>query len=300
MLAKDKPNHHKPMITTSTLRHLRIPFSFFLSPVFLMAMAWVRPAADGLVLLGAFLCIHLFLYPASNGYNSYFDRDEGSIGGLKKPPKVTRDLYWAAQLFDLVAVLMGFWLGWFFGIAMLIYGLVSKAYSHPLIRLKQYPWGSWLVVSCFQGSWIFLAVASLGRPVAALAEPAIWQGALLSTLMLLGSYPMTQIYQHQEDARRGDLTLSRVLGIRGTFLFTMSCFGLTAVGFVGYIWHYHQWIWAVAFPAALLPVLLFTSYWLAKVWRDASQADFAHTMRLNLLSSFCINAYFIAFFFFGI
>jgi 1,4-dihydroxy-2-naphthoate octaprenyltransferase len=44
--------------------------------------------------------------------------------------------------------------------------------------------------------------------------------ALLSTCLLLGSYPMTQIYQHEEDARRGDKTFSLLLGIKETFIFT--------------------------------------------------------------------------------
>ena len=32
-----------------------------------------------------FVILHILVYPASNGYNSYMDRDEGSIGGLKNP-----------------------------------------------------------------------------------------------------------------------------------------------------------------------------------------------------------------------
>lgn len=30
---------------------------------------------------------------------------------------------------------------------------------------------------------------------------------LLSSALLLGSYPMTQIYQHEEDTKRGDKTI---------------------------------------------------------------------------------------------
>ena len=50
-----------------------------------------------------------------------------------------------------------------------------------------------------------------------LLESQIVYGAFLCTLMLLGSYPMTQVFQHEEDAKRGDLTLSRILGIKGLF-----------------------------------------------------------------------------------
>ncbi|NJK83733.1 MAG: ubiquinone biosynthesis protein UbiA, partial [Saprospiraceae bacterium] len=62
--------------------------------------------------------------------------------------------------------------------------------------------------------------------------------AILSSLMLLGSYPMTQIYQHEEDAKRGDTTLSLKLGILGTFHFTAITFGLATAGFVAYFISY--------------------------------------------------------------
>ena len=45
--------------------------------------------------------------------------------------------------------------------------------------------------------------------------PSVQIPAILSSLLLFGSYPMTQIYQHEEDARRGDKTLSLKLGIQG-------------------------------------------------------------------------------------
>jgi 1,4-dihydroxy-2-naphthoate octaprenyltransferase len=80
------------MITLSSLRHLRIPFSLFLMPVFFFALG-LTPNLNESRILWVFLALHLFLYPSSNGYNSFFDRDEESIGGLKRPPKVTPDLF---------------------------------------------------------------------------------------------------------------------------------------------------------------------------------------------------------------
>ena len=76
----------------STLIHLRFPFSFFLLPVFLFTIACLPDFAWSRFVV-VFGILHFFLYPASNGYNSYFDKDEGSIGGVKTPPKVTRELF---------------------------------------------------------------------------------------------------------------------------------------------------------------------------------------------------------------
>ena len=75
----------------STLLHLRIPFSFFLLPVFLFAAAIVDVFDWGNFWM-LFFILHFLVYPASNGYNSYFDKDEESIGGLKNPPKVSKEL----------------------------------------------------------------------------------------------------------------------------------------------------------------------------------------------------------------
>src|SRR5690606_26197059 len=101
------------MISRSSLRHLRIPFSLILMPVFLFALS-VTPNLDGGRLVIVFLALHLFLYPSSNGYNSYFDKDEESIGGLKHPPKVTSDLYWLSHGFLAIAIALGLMISWSF------------------------------------------------------------------------------------------------------------------------------------------------------------------------------------------
>ena len=120
----------------STFLHLRIPFSFFLLPIFLFAWA-IEPKVDALLFGVAFFIIHFLLYPASNVYNSYFDKDEQSIGGLKEPPKVSKEMYTYALIFDAAAVILGFlFINFTFALLLFIYGLVSKAYSHPTIQCR--------------------------------------------------------------------------------------------------------------------------------------------------------------------
>ena len=74
------------MLTRSSWLHLRIPFSYFLLPVYLFALA-ISPNLNESRMLWVFIILHVFLYPASNGYNSYYDRDEKSIGGVEKTPQ---------------------------------------------------------------------------------------------------------------------------------------------------------------------------------------------------------------------
>jgi 1,4-dihydroxy-2-naphthoate octaprenyltransferase len=119
---------------------------------------------------------------------------------------------------------------------------------------------------------------------------------VLTSVMLLGNYPMTQIYQHEEDAKHGDTTLSMMLGIRGTFIFVQIIFALVSLGFILYFNRYFSSSYSVAFICALTPVILFFMIWFAKVWRDPLRANFSNTMWLNFISATCLNGFFIYFF----
>jgi len=279
----------------STLLHLRIPFSFFLLPIFLFAWS-IRPEVEWNNFILVFLILHFLLYPASNVYNSYFDKDEESIGGLKHPPKVSKEMYYYALLFDALAILIGFFfVNVTFAVLLFIYGLASKAYSHPSIRLKKYAWGSWLIAGFFQGYFTFL-MTYIGLHeviLESLFVPEIQIPALLSSIMLWGSYPMTQIYQHQEDARRGDQTLSLKLGILGTFHFVGIAFSIATLAYFLYFKQYFQINAAFTYLAYLSPVLFFFSYWYWQTRTDRTTANFTNTMRLNLISAVMLNAFFI-------
>ena len=287
------------MYSRSTWLHLRIPFSYFLLPVFLFSMA-ISPNPDTHRLFWVFFIIHILLYPASNGYNSYFDKDEKSIGGLKNPPPVEKGLYFTALLFDAIAIALGYLIvNITFSIMLLIYGLVSKAYSHPSIRLKKYPITGWVAAGVFQG-FFTLVMCYVGindfQIANALTAKVIYAG-ILSSAMLLGNYPMTQVYQHDEDAQRGDYSFSRMLGVRGTFWFVGGVFTFVFAGFITYFQFFFTIRYSLVFGIALLPILIYFSFWFRSVWSDEAQADFSKTMWLNFISATCLNAFFLYLFF---
>ena len=94
------------MSTRSVITLLRLPFGLFLSPVALFALVTVGPL-DPLRVLLILVSIHFLLYPASNGFNSYYDHDRGPIGGLARPPQPTIGLLRASLILDGLAVLVG-------------------------------------------------------------------------------------------------------------------------------------------------------------------------------------------------
>ncbi len=279
----------------STLLHLRFPFSFFLLPVYLFALSISEnPNLSTVIITG--LVLHLLLYPASNGYNSYFDKDEGSIGGLKAPPKVTFELYYISIVLDAIALgLSLFFIGPMFTILIFVYGLASKAYSHPGIRLKKYPVSGWLTIFFFQGYFTFITcyLGINGVQFLDVLRYEIQIPAILSSVLLGGSYPMTQIYQHAEDGDRGDLTLSRMMGLLGTFHFTAAMFLLAMLGFVYYFLTQLELKNLLLFQLLLAPSLIFFITWYLKVRKDSTAADYSSTMKLNLISSICLNAFFL-------
>ena len=306
----------------STLLHLRIPFSIFLMPIFLFAFSQSASQSAEITenqtiedyyfnAIVIFISIHLFLYPASNGYNSYFDKDEDSIGGLEKPPKVEKDLYYAALLFDFVAISLGLLISIDFAVMLFVYGLISKAYSHPSIRLKQYPIISLLAVGFFQGFFVYimsfialndlniydLVVSFTETQTSAIYKEiflfAMIIPAFLAMLLLFGSYPMTQIYQHKEDRKRGDQTISLLLGIKGTFHFVGIAFFVANLGFLAYFYYLEMITSLIIFEVCLLPILIYFAYWFLLVRKDEKNANFQHTMRLNVLSSVCMSVAFL-------
>lgn len=286
------------MITRSSLRHLRIPFSIFLMPVFFFALA-LTPNLNELRLLLVFLTLHVFLYPSSNGYNSYFDRDEGSIGGLKTPPKVTPDLYWLAQFFLVIALGLAAWISWEFASMIAIYGLVSMAYSHPSIRIKKYPWASWLIAGLFQGYFTFaMAYAGLSElGWDTFLKPHVLIPGALTSLMLWGNYPLTQVYQHEEDAKRGDRTLSLVLGIKGTFAFSSVIFALTIGAFAWFFLEKNQTEILWTFLSAMSLIGLFFLIWFVFILKQPQKyASYSWAMGMNAISSLSLNAFFLYYF----
>lgn len=283
----------KLLPTRSTLLHLRLPFSLFLLPVFLFALSQA-PQIIGVNAVLTFIIWHLLVYPASNGYNSYFDADEDSIALIEYPPKVDESLFNFSLLLDFLALILSVFVSLELTLAVWLYGLFSKLYSHPKIRLKKLPIVSFLVVFIFQGACIYWST------YAAISGLSIFTGwntlftiAGLTCSCLIGaSYPLTQVYQHKEDNRRGDLTLSILLGIKGTFIFAGALFlagtSLMLLYWIGRNELPHFYL----FLLIILPVIFAYFRWLVQVWRDEKEANYRQMIRMTWLSSIAMFVYF--------
>ena len=278
------------MISSSTIKLLRIPFSFFLSPIYFFALAQVTKI-NWFNAVFIFIILHFIIYPASNGYNSYMDRDTESIGGLEKPPPPPRQLFWVTIVLDSIGILLSLVIGPIFTLVMLFYIGASKAYSYRGIRLKKFPYLGYLVVIAFQGAVTFWLVYHGSDRDQSLTVP--WQGMVICSLLVGGFYPLTQIYQHKQDLEDGVSTISYKLGYNGTFLFCALVYILAWIFMAQFFIAKKQGNQLLMIGIFFIPVIVYFIRWFVSVYKNYQQANFKNTMKMNWLAATCTNISFM-------
>ena len=160
--------------------------------------------------------------------NSAFDRDEGDIGYLDAPPPIPRHLGLVSLVLMMVGQLLALSLGSGYAIAYAICFAMSIAYSVPPVRLKAVAGADWLIN--IVGVGVLTPFAGWSASGFALRPEARW--IMIGFGFLFGSlYPLTQIYQFDEDSSRGDRTLARILGVRVSLAISA---GAAALGFAAF------------------------------------------------------------------
>ena len=238
-----------------------------------------------------FFILHVLVYPSSNGYNSYMDRDETPIGGLLKPLQPTKQLFYVTIVMDTVAIGLSLIISIYFAAGVLLYILASRAYSYRGIRLKKYPLTGYLIVIIFQGALTFF-LSYHGSSVDKTLVIPFWP-AVASSLLIGGYYPLTQIYQHEEDLKDGVVTISYKLGKKGTFVFCGIVFALATAAMFFTFDERGQLQLFFIFAVCMFPMIFFFMQWMIKTWKDQTKADFKNSLRMNLLASGCTTICFL-------
>ena len=210
------------------LAHLRLHFQLLLAPIFIWGyfLSGVRAPAD--FWLG-FIAFHIFLYGGITAFNSYYDRDQGPVGGMRVPPPVTEALLpFSLAVLVAGAVLAALVNATFLSIYIAIMAM-GLAYSHPSIRLKARPLLGLATVAVGQGLFASLGGWASAEPDLGSVDPIGWLGILGATLVTVGFYPITQAYQVEEDLARGDVTFAAWAGPSQALAFSI---GVQALGVV--------------------------------------------------------------------
>ncbi|MDM7915908.1 MAG: UbiA family prenyltransferase [Candidatus Eisenbacteria bacterium] len=236
--------------------------------------------------LAAFLILHVCLYGGTTAFNSYYDRDEGPVGGLAAPPPVREELLPFSLGLQFLGLLLAAWIGIDFWATYAAIFLLGIGYSIPEVRWKGRPWPSVLVVSIGQGVLGFDAGASVIRGDRTLiGDPVLALGALLAALITTGIYPLTQIYQIEEDAARGDRTFAVAYGPQACFRLSLALLGLAGILAVVLFW-----IWFAAWQAVVAGVFVLAVWLRILLWsRRYDPSDPVRTMRRTMLLAYATS-----------
>ena len=144
-----------------------------------------------------------------------------------------------------------------FALAYAVCFAMSVAYSVPPLRLKAVGGVDWLINMVGFGTLTpYAGWAATGRALD--AEMTLVLVAFCPLFAAL--YPLTQLYQWEEDQQRGDRTLAIILGMRlsldiaiAAVLVAFGCLALaarwhraTAVGWAGLAVGLAAWLWVLA------------------------------------------------------
>lgn len=151
--------------------------------------------------------------------NSAFDHDDGDIGYLASPPPPPRFLAHASLALMAAGLALSLTLPRPY---TAVYGLcfvLSILYSVPPFRLKAVAGLDWVINMFGFGTFTaFAGWAITGRPLEA------WAALVLLGFcpLFAALYPLTQIYQMDEDRARGDYTLALAIGLRASLLVAIA------------------------------------------------------------------------------
>jgi 4-hydroxybenzoate polyprenyltransferase len=152
-MQEDISESRRPRLFSDCARfvlHLRLKFNYVLAPLFVWG-AFVSGASPEWRFWLGFVAFHVFLYGGTNMFNSYYDRDDGPIGGLERPPPVDRGFLIGSLTLKVIGLLLACGVGVSFVACYLLFVVYSVCYSHPAIRIKKRPFASALTVLVGQG-----------------------------------------------------------------------------------------------------------------------------------------------------
>lgn len=203
-------------------------------------------------------------------------------------------MFWVTIAMDAAALLLMLWLVGSIAAALTAaYILASRAYSWRKTRLKKHPIIGFLTVTLFQGPVIFALVILAATGFFDFSSQN--NLALVVSFLLLGAgYPLTQIYQHKQDGADGVKTLSMLLGIKGTFVFSGVLFALLGATLFSFFFFYGDGLLPLIIMAlALAPVGYIFTRWMFSTFKNPTEANFENTMKMNKWGSLSLNLLFL-------
>lgn len=266
--------------------HLRLHYQFFiLSGGYLLAALFVEDVNWGQFGL-QFLNVHVLLFGGATAYNSWWDKDEGPIGGLKSPPKMNRWMWPASLAIQFAGLGWASVVGWNYVIIYAVSMIFFWLYSTPLARWKGKPIRSVIAIGISTGTNSFFLgyLAAGGYPIT-FTQDIIAIGV---AAIILSLYPVSQVYQTEEDLIRGDRTFAVQFGLKGVQWFFAILFLLGSLLLTIMLYLQNQQMGIIFGVVTLIAYLVLSVF----VWKlEGKQAEYDFVMRIKFLASFSFVAF---------
>ncbi len=260
--------------------HLRLHYQFFiLSGGYLLASLFLNDVNWNQYWL-QFLNVHVLLFGGATAYNSYWDKDEGPIGGLKSPPKMTKWMWSVSLLIQFIGLAWAWTIGLSYTIIYIVSLLLFWLYSTPHARWKGHPILSMIAIGFSTGTNSFLlGYLAGGGKVLSVNEGVI---ALGVACIILSLYPASQIFQIEEDRSRGDRTFAMEFGLKGIriFYFLMFIIGSFIISY--FLYHTDQLL-GLIFGG--LGLMAFTGILLILIKLEGKEDEYGKVMKIKFLAS---------------
>ncbi len=214
--------------------HLRLHYQFFILSGGYLLGGFLSDEMNATQFWIQFLNVHILLFGGATAYNSWWDKDEGAIGGLQHPPKMKKWMHPISLLFMFSgwawSALTGFEYAVVYGASLLFFWL----YSTPHSRWKGKPLLSMVAIAVSTGfNSVLLGLWAAGGAF----STAVLLSAVGASTILLSLYPVSQIFQIDEDRMRGDKTFTAHYGLESTKRFFVMSYllGLLLLSFGLYL-----------------------------------------------------------------
>lgn len=260
--------------------HLRLHYQFFiLSGGYLLSALFVEQNNWAQFWI-QFLNVHILLFGGATAYNSFWDKDEGPIGGLKSPPKMTGWMWFVSLLIQFIGLAWAYTIGFAYFLIYLCSFILFWLYSTPLARWKGKPLLSLFAIGISTGTNSFLlGFLAGGGSVLSFTEGAIAFGV---ACIILSLYPASQIFQVEEDRKRGDITFAMKYGLKVVRIFYSIMF-LIGAGTLSFFLYREDSLLGLIF--GVLSLCSFSGIALILNKLKGEESEYGKVMKIKFLAS---------------
>lgn len=268
--------------------HLRLHYQFLVLSGGYLAATLIVPIETPNLYWLQFINVHVLLFGGATVYNSYWDKDEGPIGGLKHPPKMEQWMLFGAWVFQLIGVIWAFQVNTLFVVIYSCSAMLFWLYSSPKYRWKGHSWLSMIAIGGSTGlASLLLGTLAAGHSISWITGIA----ALGVACVMLSLYPASQVYQKEEDEKRGDQTFAIRYGLKGVklnfyFLFPVGLMALAVGMYTRHIWG------ALIFFAVGNLIYLVLGFWISRLKGVAN--EYVQVMTIKFIASFGFVAFILS------